>query len=577
MSDLSLKQRLEKAIEAEKTNLPTPVSGAVEETPRSFLEEAVRKAELAARGFSDSALETLGAIPDAVSAGMRFAGMDTPEAGYYTNALKQGFKNVGDTISEPLNQMMPNVGKGELTTADKTAYGGGRGAADAASFFIPAAAATKIAKGGSTTQGVAKSMASQKGLQTTAGVAGGSVYETTDNPYLAFAASMATPMAASLGRKIISPVGQNLSSRQKTASKKAEEMGVELTTGQKTGNKNIQLLESVLANMPFSGTRQQALYEAQRKAINRSALEKAGINANQVDEAVLDNAFLNLGKQFEQVEKGVDFVVIDDAFFKALDAAKTKYGRRLPKDVRSVFNSFKKDFDQMKQARKQEGVIRVGFDGETFANVSSDLKRVMRANKTNPDLVFALRQIDNALETAFGKAAPKALADQRKEINKTYRNLHIISEAFESGAQGARDSGDISTAQLRSSVKRNSPPRELARGRGQFADELLVGDLTAAKIPDSGTAQRSNMQNFLNLSPSMGAGAGAIYGVGVDPVTGAAISTASLGLPPLIQRALQSDLAKRYLSNTVAQNPNNTLEALPSIMLARMKNDNAPR
>lgn len=575
----TLEQRLQAAINAEKDNLPRAVSAPTnEEQPqRSFLEEAVRKAEFAARGFSDSALETLGAIPDAVSAGMRFVGMDTPEAGYYTNALKQGFRNVGETVSAPLNAAMPDVMQGEMSTADKAAYGGGRGAADAGAFFVPAAAATKLAKSGTTTQGVAKSMASQKGLQTSAGVAGGSVYETTENPYLAFAASMATPVGSKVAREIISPVGQNLSRRQRRAAKKADEMGVELTTGQLTGNKNIQLLESVLANMPFSGTRQQALYEAQRKAINRSALEKAGINADNVDEVALNTAFDDLGREFSKIEESVKFINVDDSFFAALDEAKRKYGRRLPRDVRSVFDSFKNDLDQMRTVKNEKGVTKVGLDGETFANISSDLKRVIRQNKTNPDLVFALRQMDNALETAFTKAAPKELASQRKELNKVYRNLHIINETFESGAQAARDSGDISTTQLRRAVKRNSPPRELGRGRGEFADELLVGDLTATKIPDSGTAQRSAMQDLVRISPVGGVGVGVGYGVGVDPVTGLAISSASLGLPPLLQRALQSDLAKRYLSNTVAKNPNNTLEAIPSIMLARMKNENAPR
>ena len=145
----TLEQRLQAAINAEKDNLPRAVSAPTnEEQPqRSFLEEAVRKAEFAARGFSDSALETLGAIPDAVSAGMRFVGMDTPEAGYYTNALKQGFRNVGETVSAPLNAAMPDVMQGEMSTADKAAYGGGRGAADAGAFFVTAAAATKSERG----------------------------------------------------------------------------------------------------------------------------------------------------------------------------------------------------------------------------------------------------------------------------------------------------------------------------------------------------------------------------------------------------------------------------------------------
>lgn len=165
--------------------------------------DALRGMELAARGFSDSALEAIGFLPNAVSAGLRAAGADTPEGDYYSDTLKKAWRSLGKTVSEPLNEVAPNMGDMTPTSStDKAIYGAGRGAADAASIFLPAAGIAKAAKAGTATQGAARTLATQKGAQALAGAVGGSVGQATDNPYLGAAAAVGTGVATGFGPSV---------------------------------------------------------------------------------------------------------------------------------------------------------------------------------------------------------------------------------------------------------------------------------------------------------------------------------------------------------------------------------------
>ena len=165
--------------------------------------DVLRGLELGARGFSDSALEGIGAIPDLISDGMRETGLPAPEPDFYKNKLKEWWRGLGETVSAPLNAVAPNMGDmAPTSTTDKAIYGAGRGAADAASVFLPAAGIAKVSKSGGLTKGAAQTLASQKGAQAAAGAVGGSVGEATGSPYLGTAAALATGVAPSVAQAV---------------------------------------------------------------------------------------------------------------------------------------------------------------------------------------------------------------------------------------------------------------------------------------------------------------------------------------------------------------------------------------
>lgn len=163
---------------------------------RGVGEDILRKAEFGSRGVVDAVAEAAGFLPELASSGLRLANIPAPSAGYYPETIKKGLSYIPEKLGLSVPQLAPSAMLGPMSTADKIAYGAGKGAGSAASVFLPAGAIGNLAKARSTTANVAQELAKQKALQTAAGVTGGVVTETTDSPLLGAAASMAVPFAA---------------------------------------------------------------------------------------------------------------------------------------------------------------------------------------------------------------------------------------------------------------------------------------------------------------------------------------------------------------------------------------------
>lgn len=519
--------------------------------PRSMGEEALRKAEYAARGFSDSALETIGAIPDAVASGMRYVGLPAPEESFYTDALKSGWDKVGRFVSQPLNDAFPGVMDGPKSTADEFAYGAGRGAGDAASILAPAAALSNTAKAGGLTQRVAQSAATQPGLQLAGGAAAGATYETTENPWLSLAAGIAVPAAAAGAQRLAAPVRNQLSPREQETARIAKDMGIELTAGQQTGSRPLLAAESQLAQFPMSSGPQRAIYDAQRGTLNRSILSKAGIDGDSLTPEMLDDAYARIGSTMDDLVARTT-INADQPFFDQVNAVAQEYGRRLPSDVSKTFTSYYDDIMQMATAAAQPGVTGVTVGGKEFQRVASSLKRAMRANRNNPPLQEALGGLVGAMDDAVMRSAGPDVASEWSEANRLYRNLMIIDDAVARGARGDRNAGDIPISGLKNAV-RKSDPRGFSRGRGEFADDVRVGEFISDNIPNSGTPERSFMTGLLTGAPATG-GMGMML-AGADPFVTAPATVASYGLPPLTQKLLANPAVRRYLTRQPTSAP----------------------
>lgn len=187
---------------------------AQQEQDLTLGQEAFRGAEMASRGFTDSALETAAALPEATALGMRKLGLPAPEAGTYERGLKDAYMELASALSRPFQDEIAELGPLEPRNAlERGLYGAGRGAADAASILLPAAGAAKVSKAGTLTNNVARALGSQPLLQVASGVAGGAVGEATDNPYLGTAAALAVPAAAGTAQGLRGALDNYLSSR----------------------------------------------------------------------------------------------------------------------------------------------------------------------------------------------------------------------------------------------------------------------------------------------------------------------------------------------------------------------------
>jgi hypothetical protein len=547
---------------------------------RNMGEDALRLAGKFGAGFNESAIEAVGALPDLLGAGMRAVGVPgAPEKGFYTDTLKRGLQAASDFTRPVSEAIAPGVMEGPNSTVDDLAYGAGRGAADAASIMLPAAAVGNAAKAGGLTQRVSTALASQPVLQTAAGMAGGAVGQATDNPFLALAAAMAVPAGVAAAPRVAAPIRSQLSPNEANTARMAEGMGITLTPGQKTGSRPVLALESQLAKLPWSASRQQAIYNAQRSTLNKSVLAKAGIDADNVQPEIIDQAYKTLGQTMDDLAEQTRVRITPD-FFDKINVVSREYGKNLETNVKPILQAYVDDLMQMKvpgltgptkqpmvPGQATPATAQVFIEGPEFQKIASGIKRAAREAQANPTLQNALRGLVDEIDDAMVKSADPDVAQGWREANRMYRNLLIIDDAVKGGASGDRVAGDIPIGSFKRAVQKKDT-RGFSRGRGEFAKDVRVGEFINDRIPNSGTAERSAITGMITGAPLTG-GAGAVI-AGADPVTAGALAAGSYVLPPLVQALMNSAAGRAYLTN---QSParQQVMPLLSGLLAARTK------
>lgn len=528
---------------------------------RSFGQEALRKAEFAARGFTDSALETVAAVPELVASGMRAVGLPAPERGTYTDALKSGFQTVGETLSAPLNAAMPGVMEGDMSTADRFAYGGGRGVADAASIALPAAAVARGAKAGTVTQRAAQALASQPVLQATAGGVGGAVGEATDSPLLGTAAALTVPLVAGAVGRARTPIRSTLSPEESRLARVAQQNNIPLTPAQRTGSRPLQTAEAVFETLPLTSGPQEGIREAQRKAFNRAVLKTAGINADEATPNVLQTAKRRLGNIFTNLSRR-NTLSIDNQLRTELDDITTEVRRySVPEIAQPVINRI----DDLYGAAAQTGNV----PGDAYRKLDSAIGRTIRST-TNGDLRNTLGRLQGALREAMDRSISPKDQTAWRNARREYANLMTITRSMGSGTADAV-AGNIPPAQLKQALASGGNNRQnFAMGRGELNDLARVGqNFVRGQIPNSGTPERTMMMNLLQG----GGPAGGAMIAGADPLTAATVGGTALLGPRALQMLYNTPLMQSYLTNTASQAPRLTGGLLGSITAARLKDE----
>ena len=541
--------------------------------PVSTGKRILRGVDAVSGGLSDSIYGTAAAIPEISASISRAVGIPAPEPGYFKKGLQRTGAAAGKVVLNPLSKSVGDLG--EYNATDRALYAGARGAGDAASLIVPAAAVAKYAKTGSTLANVGKVLKSQPMTQAVAGGTGGVVAQKTDSPMAGIAASMLTPSATSVARRLITPVRQTLAPETQRLIKEAEKIGIKLTAGQKTGSRPLQSAESSFQQLPFTAGPQRKIYDQQITAFNSAALKKAGIEADNAAPEVISGGFKTLGARFDDLVKQTT-IYVDRKFIKDIEDVVAESTRKMGADDAKILTAWGDDAKQLAKAlddpTKSNAASRVIIEGDVYKKTATGLRTAIRgANgdlKTN--LIALMNKLDDAVERSMGKEVRLDWADVRGK----YRNLLIIDKAVSGGTQATRNSGDIPFGAFKSAVTQ-SDKSGFGRGRGDLNTLARIGDLLADKIPNSGTAERSRMINMLSGS-GLGTGgftAGSGMVAGLDPQTsimlGAGVTSAQLGLPRMIQALMNSKAGQAYLTNTVAKGAGPTKELLAKILAAQ--------
>ncbi len=540
-------------------------------SPMTLGEKVVRKTEMGARGFTDRALDTVTAIPELMEKGMKAIGI--PETGIRVDP-KAAYQSFAQTVSNPINKLLDtagvDLGSDRLSEGDKIAYAGGQGAADAATFFVPAAAAAKAAqaaKSGLTTRELAllagnstnknmtanaarlrqaanpqgsagrrivNTLADQKAMQTAAGITGGSVTEATDNPYAGLAASMAVPFATSAAFKI--PTPNKLEGGRKKLVEDAKKFNIPLSAADQSGNKGLQNLEASLdqALVPRAG----AFKKTQQKAFNKAAMLQAGIKADNALPSTIKSAVKSLGEEFDElvpktmgkIDDDVveQFAKIEADFFGTIESNQAPILKKVLKDLSDFIG---------------EDVI----DGQKWKEVGTAIREIRRSASSDR-LKNGLGKIQEQWDEVVYRNAKGNLKKQWKDVRSRYRNLMTIEKSMQNPTPRQIEDGDVIPSKLLSAVQ-SQDKKEVTRKATQELTKLSrVGKGLLTPPPDSGTAGRMGAQRLIYPL----AGGGLMYGAGADPAQVAGTAAATLAIPSVIKGLYSNPVTQAYLKNQVA-------------------------
>lgn len=510
---------------------------------RSAPVQALRYAGLGSKGFADSALETLASPLEMSGKAAAALGISDYQPGSWTERLKSGYRAMGQTMAQPVDAAIQAtfgpVEAGPATpenASERFSYGAGRGAADAATMLLPAMAASKMAQTGSLAQRLGTTLAEAPKMQLASGMVGGGVSEATDSPLAGVGAALAVPTAAAIGQRIITPVENQLTPELRRLAAQAQAEGIPLTPGQQTGSKALQLTESVFNRLPMTSGASEAGRQTQREAFNRAVLQRAGIDADNAGPDVLAAAQKRLGDKFNDLSAR-NTVQIDQDLTDALTNLRTEYSKNLTPDIRAIVDNYVDD------------IIAQGTDisGQTYQKARSAISRRAKT-ATDPELANTLKSLRNALDEAATRSISPDDALAWDAARKQYGNLKTIEKSMQAGTP-TTIAGNVSPTQLQNAARMSRS--DYARGGGDLNDLSRIGNaFVRDNQADSGTAQRTLMQNIMTGGLTGGAGAWML----ADPVTAGLTIGGSYAIPKTLQAIYNTPLMQRYLTNQLMAN-----------------------
>ena len=351
-----------------------------------------------------------------------------------------------------------------------------------------------------------------------------------NNAFNTAGGALASATGYGIGRgisRIAKPVNTSLNTAAKKAITTLEKAGVPLSAAQKTGSRALAGLEAVFSTLPTTSAKQAQITEKQRNAFTKAVLSKAGINADTASREVLDKASKAFGDEYAALAKN-NVMNVDEPLLegvaKAYDDATNGV---LGVDASSMVKKVAKDIFEAK------GPI----DGTVYQKTRSMLTQASQSAK--PHEAGVLKTLRNELDAAFERSLPESQRGIMADINRRYQSFKPIQSAMES-VSGV--TGEIDPLALYPKVNVGAPLSDLAdAGR----------NILPSKIPDSGTAQRTLMQNMITGVGVAGAGYGATSDSGLAPYIGAMGGT--LAGPRAAQYIYNQPWAQRYLIEGMAK------------------------
>jgi len=469
------------------------------------------------------------------------------------------FRGALDAIGLP----KPNPGSESIASGIVGGAAGALGGAGAAG------AVARSPMVGQAARAIAAMLARQPGLQAASGAAAGGVAEETNSPMAGLGAGVAVPIAASIGRRVVTPFpNANLPGRQALVDA-AEKEGIPLTAAQATNNAFLKNVDAVMEQMPFTGGPQRAIRNDQNGKFIEAAWRKAGETANDTSPGTINTARDRIGKEIGDIANRNTLAFtpwLDDAL-----AGITENLRFIPAESAGPVRA------RIEQLRGM--VVEPPFPGAppevpgaAYRMLDSAIGRSIRGT-SNGDMRGALGDLRETLRTAMDDSITPADKAAWDIARRQYASMSVIAGAAGQAGAGAAE-GLMSPLALRAALVQSIGKGNYELGRGDLNELSRIGQGLLRPPPDSGTAGRGFAHNLLTGSVGVGgAGLGAAFG---GPLGAAAGAAASVAGPRLAQILMNTGPGQAYLRNQIAREPVLTRNLAAAIALHGASRNTSP-
>lgn len=323
--------------------------------------------------------------------------------------------------------------------------------------------------------------------------------------------------------RLLQPVPRLPNSGRDEGIAAAKRLGIDnLTAGQKTGSLALQQAEAVLSRTPGAAGAFDRIKDTHQIALNRAAAKSIGENADDLSESVIARASERIGNQFNDLSAKSN-VVLDDSFKGLADKLKAN---------NDMLGPFKNP--------QIESLVDKSYALAQMKNIPGNVYQTIRSELTssaddafrsgNSSAGRALKDIRNALDDAAKSGLSTADQKAWDEVRKQYANMSALLKG-KTIKGGNVDQNLINNAM----IKYNNKLYKSGKTSGGLSDIGKYAEAFKTTVPNSGTPERTFMQNMM-------------FG---NPLTG--IPTAALA--NLYQRAYLSRPVQSYLSSGLATLP----------------------
>lgn len=350
----------------------------------------------------------------------------------------------------------------------------------------------------------------------------GTLREKAGEAALGASGSVAGDTLGSALKMLNTPFKKLNTEAQKKIVAMADRLGIPMSAANRTGNKALQVMDSVLDTMPTSASMQAGSKGAQKEAWTRMVFEQGGENANIASPEVMGAMKDRLSATYTDIASR-NVINIDNQLIRDLDQVRIDQLKRVPTNQKGVVKSYLDDILRKIPRNRQAQISAL-----TYQDMRSMLDKQARAlERSDPITSGALRSIRSAMDDAMQRSVSPEDFSALMQTNKEWGVMRSIERAADPLT------GEISPKKFISELtKRNSNGMLYGRGDQTLNDLARIGkELIGEKIGESGTGPRTFMQNILK-SPITMMGAGGA-GMAAGGIPGAVAGVAGSALLPM--------------------------------------------